>query len=82
MLRGMKIALDLTDEQEQQMWKSVGVARWSYNYAITRCKEQYLKHLEDTTLLKTLTEGQIRKVIQNQVFMLITKAYEGLRVVL
>lgn len=24
MLRGMKIALDLTDEQEQQMWKSVG----------------------------------------------------------
>ena len=61
MLRGMKIALDLTDEQEQQMWKSVGVARWSYNYAITRCKEQYLKHLEDTTLPNTLTEGQIRK---------------------
>ena len=45
MLRGVKIALDLTDEQEQQMWKSVGVARWSYNYAITRCKEQYLKYL-------------------------------------
>ena len=61
MLRGMKIALDLTNEQEQQMWKSVGVARWSYNYAITRCKEQYLKHLEDTTLPNTLTEGQIRK---------------------
>lgn len=61
MLRGMKIALDLTDEQEQQIWKSVGVARWSYNYAITRCKEQYLKHLEDKTLPKTLTEGQIRK---------------------
>ena len=61
MLRGVKIALDLTDEQEQQAWKSVGVARWSYNYAITRCKEQYLKHLEDNTLPKTLTEGQIRK---------------------
>lgn len=61
MLRGMKIALDLTKEQEQQMWKSVGVARWSYNYAITRCKEQYLKHLEDNTLPKTLTEGEIRK---------------------
>lgn len=61
MLRGMKIALDLTDEQEQQMWKSVGVARWSYNYAITRCKERYLKYLEDTTLPNTLTEGQIRK---------------------
>ena len=61
MLRGMKIALDLTDEQEQQMWKSAGVARWSYNYAITRCKEHYLKYLEDNTLPKTLTEGQIRK---------------------
>lgn len=61
MLRGMKIALDLTEEQEQQMWKSVGVARWSYNYAITRCKEQYLKYLEDNTLHRTLTVGEILK---------------------
>ena len=61
MLRGMKIALDLTDEQVQQMWKSVGVARWSYNYAITRAKMHYLNYLEDNTLSKTLTEGQIRK---------------------
>ena len=61
MLRGIKIALDLTDEQEQQMRKSVGVARWSYNYAITRCKEQYSDYLKDDTLPKTLSEGQIRK---------------------
>ena len=61
MLRGIKIALDLTSEQEQQMWKSVGVARWCYNYAITRCKEQYSDHLKDNTLPKTLTEGQIQK---------------------
>ena len=61
MLRGIKIALDLTDEQEQQMWKSAGVARWSYNYAITRCKEQYSDYLKDNTLPKTLSEGQIRK---------------------
>ena len=61
MLRGMKIALELTDEQEQQMWKSVGVARWSYNYAITRAKEYYLNHLEDKSLPKTLSEGAIRK---------------------
>lgn len=61
MLRGMKIALDLTNEQEQQMWKSAGVARWSYNYAIIRCKEQCLKHSGDATLPKTLTEGQVRK---------------------
>lgn len=61
MLRGIKIALDLTDEQEQQMWKSVGVARWSYNYAITRCKEQYSDYLKDNTLPKTLTAGEILK---------------------
>lgn len=61
MLKGIKIALNLTDEQDQQMWKSAGVARWSYNYAITRCKEQYLKYLEDNTLPKTLTESEIRK---------------------
>ena len=61
MLRGMKIALELTDEQEQQMWKSVGVARWCYNYAITRAKEYYLNHLEDKSLPKTLSEGAIRK---------------------
>ena len=61
MLRGMKIALDLTDEQEQQMWKSVGVARWSYNYAITRDRESYSNYLKDDTLPRALSEGQIRK---------------------
>lgn len=61
MLRGMKIALELTDEQELQMWKSVGVARWCYNYAITRDRESYASYLKDNTLPKTLTEGQIRK---------------------
>ena len=61
MLRGMKIALDLTDEQEQQMWKSVGVARWSYNYAINRDRECYLNYLDDNTLPKTLISGEIRK---------------------
>ncbi len=61
MLRGMKIALDLTDEQEVQMWKSVGVARWCYNYAITRDREHYLNYLEDNTLPKTLFEDEIRK---------------------
>lgn len=61
MLRGMKIALDLTNEQEQQMWRSAGVARWSYNYAITRDRESYSNYLKDNTLPRTLSEGQIRK---------------------
>ena len=61
MWRGIKIALDLTDEQEQQMWKSAGVARWCYNYAITRDREHYSNYLKDDTLPKTLYDGQIRK---------------------
>ena len=61
MLRGMKIALELTDEQEQQMRKSAGIARWCYNYAITRTREHYLNYLEDERLPKTLSEGTIRK---------------------
>lgn len=61
MLRGIKIALDLTNEQEQQMWKSASVARWCYNYAITRDGEHYSNYLKDDTLPRTLYEGQIRK---------------------
>ena len=61
MLRGMKIALDLTDEQEQQMWKSVGVARWVYNYAINREKKHYQDYLDGKTSQKFLSEGTIRK---------------------
>lgn len=61
MLRGIKIALDLTDGQEQQMWKSASVARWCYNYAITKDREHYSNYLKDDTLPKTLYEGQIRK---------------------
>lgn len=61
MLRGIKITLNLTNEQEQQMWKSVGVARWCYNYAITRDGEHYSNYLKDNTLPKTLTAGEILK---------------------
>lgn len=61
MLQGIKIALNLTNEQEQQMLKSVSVARWCYNYAITRDREHYSNYLKDDTLPRTLYEGQIRK---------------------
>lgn len=61
MLRGMRIALDLTDEQEQQMWKSAGVARWVYNYAINREKKHYQDYLDGKTSQKFLSEGTIRK---------------------
>lgn len=61
MLRGMRIVLDLTDEQEQQMWKSAGVARWVYNYAINREKKHYQDYLDGKTSQKFLSEGTIRK---------------------
>lgn len=61
MWRGIKIALDLTNEQEKQMLKSVGVARWSYNYAITRDREHYSNYLKDNTLPRILTAGEILK---------------------
>ena len=61
MLRGIKITLNLTNEQKQQMWKSASVARWCYNYAITRDREHYSNYLKDDTLPRTLYEGQIRK---------------------
>lgn len=61
MWRGIKIALDLTNEQEKQMLKSVGVARWSYNYAITRDREHYSNYLKDNTLPRILTTGEILK---------------------
>ena len=61
MLRGRKSALDLTDEQEQQMWKSAGVARWVYNYAINREKKHYQDYLDGKTSQKFLSEGTIRK---------------------
>lgn len=61
MWRGIKIALDLTNEQEKQMLKSVGVARWSYNYAITRDREHFSNYLKDNTLPRILTAGEILK---------------------
>ncbi|WP_428845942.1 helix-turn-helix domain-containing protein [Fictibacillus sp. Mic-4] len=38
-----KVRLKPTFEQEKQLWKSVGTARWVYNWALFKQEENY-KH--------------------------------------
>ena len=41
MILGMKIRLYPTKEQERLLWKSVGTARYMYNWALGRQEENY-----------------------------------------
>jgi len=41
MILAKKVRLRPTPEQEQQLWRSVGTARWAYNWALNRQKENY-----------------------------------------
>lgn len=59
MHRAVKIRLNPTKEQESLFWKSVGVARWSYNFALMESEYWY----KDTG--ETLCETDIRKFINN-----------------
>jgi len=65
MIRTAKIRLRPTKEQEQQLWKSAGVARFAYNWVLARQKENYdnggkfLNHYDlrkEFTLLKQTKE--------------------------
>ncbi|MFB4321624.1 transposase [Priestia sp. BR_2] len=59
MILGKKIRLKPTEEQEKQLWKSVGVARWAYNWALAKQEENYQsggKFLSDGLLRKELTQ--------------------------
>ncbi len=41
--RGYKAEIDLNNEQRTACLKHAGAARWAYNYALTRRRENYLK---------------------------------------
>ena len=59
MLKGIKIKLNPTKEQELLFWKSAGIARWAYNYHLGRNKENYEnggKYLKDTVTRKEITQ--------------------------
>jgi putative transposase len=59
MLMGQKIRLCPTKEQEILLWQSAGTARWAYNWALKRQKENYEAggtFLSDGTLRKEITQ--------------------------
>ena len=59
MIISKKIRLKPTKEQETQLWKSVGTARWVYNWALERQQENYKnggKFIYDNELRKEITQ--------------------------
>lgn len=54
-----KIRLKPTREQEAQLWKSVGTARWVYNWVLERQEENYKqgnKFIQDGVLRREITQ--------------------------
>lgn len=60
-----KIRLLPTKEQEILFWKSVGVARWSYNYFLSESYRVYQEWLNDNSKPRYISEGDVRKYINN-----------------
>ncbi|MEH7461706.1 transposase [Bacillus thuringiensis] len=59
MILAKKVRIKPTPEQEQQLWKSVGTARWAYNWALSQQEENYKqggKFISDSILRKVLTK--------------------------
>ncbi|MDW0118087.1 transposase [Sporosarcina thermotolerans] len=59
MILAKKIRLRPTKEQEKQLWKSVGTARWAYNWALNRQQENFMqgdKFISNNDLRKELTK--------------------------
>ncbi|GLV65784.1 transposase [Bacillus mycoides] len=58
MILAKKIRIKPTKEQEHQLWKSVGVARWAYNWTLGKQEENHKnggKFISDGTIRKELT---------------------------
>ncbi|WP_261302866.1 RNA-guided endonuclease InsQ/TnpB family protein [Paenibacillus andongensis] len=58
MILAKKVRLKPTPEQEKQLWKSAGTARWAYNWALNRQQANYEnggKFIPDEDLRKELT---------------------------
>lgn len=59
MIISKKVRLRPTKEQEAQLWKSVGTARWVYNWTLERQQENYKnggKFIYDNDLRKEITQ--------------------------
>lgn len=58
-MKSIKVRIRPTLEQEKQLWKSVGTARWAYNWALDRQLQNYKegnKFISDNELRKELTQ--------------------------
>lgn len=58
-LKAIKVRIKPTLEQEEQLWKSVGTARWAYNWALDKQiknDEQGNKLISDNELRKEITQ--------------------------
>ena len=58
MILGKKVRMIPTKEQEKQLWRSTGTARWVYNWTLARQQENYKqgnKFLTDHDLRKEIT---------------------------
>lgn len=58
MMLSLKVRLLPTQEQEKQLWKSVGTARYIYNWTLSKQEENYQsggKFISDNDLRKELT---------------------------
>ena len=59
MILAKKVRIYPTKEQEQKLWKSVGTARFIYNYTLAKQEENYKndgKFISDGTIRKELTQ--------------------------
>lgn len=59
MIFATKVRLRPTLEQEQVLWRSAGIARWAYNWTLTKQEENYKsggKFIQDRELRKELTK--------------------------
>ena len=66
MLKGIKIRLNPTSEQEKLFWKSAGTARWAYNYFLSENEIIYNEYLANGKTGKRYVSGNdLRKHINN-----------------
>lgn len=65
MIIAIKIKLKPTKEQEVLFWKSAGTARWAYNYFLCESENHYSEYLKGNRKTKTISEGEVRKYINN-----------------
>ncbi len=64
MILAKKVRLRPTKEQEKQLWKSAGTARWTYNWVLNKQQENYKqggKFLSNNDLRKEIT--QLKKTV-------------------